>query len=131
MPKGNKVADGAVQCDSDRDRALACSCTVTPGTDRDSDPFGLNLVWAGVVFCSCIQIWVGEASQTPGRVPWPSLAKRAWSSGSMAVAGGAGRAECEGRMCSPLHACSLMLQPLRHGVCCAGARDLAWAKGDT
>lgn len=34
MPKGNKVADSAVQCDSDRNRALACSCTVTPGRDK-------------------------------------------------------------------------------------------------
>lgn len=66
--EGNKVADSAVQCDSDRDRVLACSCTVTPGTDRDSDPYRLNLVWAGVVFCFCTQIWVGEATQTPGRV---------------------------------------------------------------
>lgn len=42
MAKGNKGADSAVQCDSDRDRVLAC--TVTPGTDRDSDPYRLNLV---------------------------------------------------------------------------------------
>lgn len=88
MPMGNKVADGAVQCDSDWDRALACNCTVTPETDRDSDPYRLHLVLAGVIFCSCSQICMGEASQTQGRVLWPSLAKRAQSSDSMAVAGG-------------------------------------------
>lgn len=88
MPMGNKVADGAVQCDSDWDRALACNCTVTPETDRDSDPYRLHLVLAGVIFCSCSQIFMGEASQTQGRVLWPSLAKRAQSSDSMAVAGG-------------------------------------------
>lgn len=42
----------------------------------------LNLMWAGVVF------WMGEVSQTPGSVLWLSLAKRAQSSGSMAVAVG-------------------------------------------
>lgn len=62
-----------------------CSFTVTLGTGRGSDPYSVDLVWAGASFYSCTQISMGEASLTP---VWHSLAERACSSGGMAVVGG-------------------------------------------